>query len=107
MSEIAEVEQAVQAKTLAEVLNQLSTLLGMRIILTEGHRRIGVTLHGRHGTVGISLKEVAQSKRYAVQISPNHRYGNKLPSFPYFIPCSQSTAVNLINKVAIAVCEAD
>lgn len=76
------------------------------VTVSVGTRRIGVTIFGRRGTVGVSLKEVEQSKRYAVQISPHHRYGNDaFPHFPYFIPCNELAAVNLINKVAVAMYE--
>lgn len=79
----------------------------LRLSLTEGNARIGVTIFGKRGSVGISLKEVEKAKRYAVQVSPHHAYGNSFPSFPYFVNRSELDAMNLINRVAIAIYEAD
>lgn len=79
----------------------------LRLSLTEGNQRIGVTIFGKRGSVGISLKEVEKAKRYAVQVSPHHAYGNAFPSFPYFVPRTELDAMNLITRVAIAIYEAD
>lgn len=79
----------------------------LRLSLTEGNQRIGVTIFGKRGSVGISLKEVEKAKRYAVQVSPHHAYGNQFPSFPYFVPRNELDAMNLIIRVAIAIYEAD
>lgn len=79
----------------------------LRLSLTEGNARIGVTIFGKRGSVGISLKEVEKAKRYAVQVSPHHAYGNAFPSFPYFVNRSELDAMNLITRVAISIYEAD
>lgn len=104
------VEQVVQAEeTIEQMVNRIPVFesKALRFSLSEGHQRIGATIFGRRGSVGISLKEVAKSKRYAVQVSPHHSYGNAFPLFPYFINCSKLSAVNFINRVALAIYDAD
>jgi hypothetical protein len=108
--EVVSEAQEVKELPLDLIIGQLPLFQGpkaLRFSASEGPKRIGVTLFGRHGAVGISLKEVDKSRLFSVQVSPNHRYGNSFPLFPYFIPHNRTDVVNLICEVAIAIYKAD
>lgn len=108
MNESNEKENEQQEDAAFTIADKIATIpvvanQGIRIRVSEGRQKIGATIFGKRGTVGISLREVTNANKYSVSVAPNHKYGNGFPPFPYFIPKTELAVINIINSVLLAV----